>query len=252
MPRRCSGCRRGRRCWTPATSITACCCPSCYTAATNRAAQYSGDQRNVAIDARKRAGCERRRRNRCVISAIVSPLERHEAVAGHFLRARYVAPTPISQRPSRSCASIECRSATHAAADHRGRGGHAGCCCPFGMLVIKEPTRETVMRDRAGAGDALVSGVLHGLLCDNFAQLIIFDRSVPPLLCDGANRWNRQMLLERFCAVMVRNWTGALLTSTSISPRRWSTVSSERRAWVSCAPSMQMSIKPDRRHFAVL
>lgn len=73
-----------------------------------------------------------------------------------------------------------------------------------------------------------------------------------PSFCGGVNRRNCQTLIERFCAVMVRNWTGALLTSTSINPRRRSTVSSERRAWVSGAPSIQMSIKPDRRHFLVL
>jgi len=31
-----SGSRRERRCWTPATSITTCCCPSCGTVATVR------------------------------------------------------------------------------------------------------------------------------------------------------------------------------------------------------------------------
>lgn len=40
-PRCGSGCQRGRRCWTPATSITACCCPSCYTVATITAVRCS-------------------------------------------------------------------------------------------------------------------------------------------------------------------------------------------------------------------
>lgn len=75
-------------------------------------------------------------------------------------------------------------------------------------------------------GDAVVrltseaSGTV--LLRGHFTSLIPFDRSSPRSLCfkGGADRQSAQMLRERFCAVMVRNWTGALLTSTSISPRR--------------------------------
>src|SRR5271170_5470642 len=81
-PRCGSGYRHGRRCWTPATSITDCFCPSCYTAATIRAVRRS---------------------------------DRHE---GTFCAT----PTPIFQRPSRPRANTGCRSATHAPADSRRRG----------------------------------------------------------------------------------------------------------------------------------
>jgi hypothetical protein len=79
--------RLGRRCWTPATSITACFRPSCRTVATIRAVRCS---------------------------------DRHEAAArlGTFC----VTPTPIFQRPLKPSANTGCRSATHAAADHRRRG----------------------------------------------------------------------------------------------------------------------------------
>lgn len=87
MPQRGSGRRRGRRCWTPATSIMACFCPSCCTVATIRAGRCS---------------------------------DRHEAGVrpGIFCAT----PTPIFQRPSRPCANTGCRSATLAPADHRRRG----------------------------------------------------------------------------------------------------------------------------------
>ncbi|WFU29012.1 UPF0149 family protein [Bradyrhizobium sp. CB1717] len=82
-----SGCRRGRRCWTPATSITACCCPSCCTVATIRAVRCS---------------------------------DRREAAAKP--RTFSATPTSIFERPSRRCANTGCRSATHAPADHCGCG----------------------------------------------------------------------------------------------------------------------------------
>jgi len=81
MPRCGSGYRRGRHCWTPATSITACFCPSCYTVAMIRAV-------------------------RC--------LDRHEVAA------RPGAPTPIFQPPSKPCANTGCRSATLADHRRRG------------------------------------------------------------------------------------------------------------------------------------
>ena len=77
----------GRRCWTPATSITACCGPSCCTVATIRAVRCS-DRREAA--ARPSTFC--------------------------------ATPTSTFQRPSRPCANTGCRSATHAPADHYGRG----------------------------------------------------------------------------------------------------------------------------------
>ena len=86
-PRCGSGYRRGHRCWTPATSITDCFCPSCYTAATNKAVRRS---------------------------------DRHEATARP--ETFCATPTPIFQRPSRPRANTGCRSATHAPADHRRRG----------------------------------------------------------------------------------------------------------------------------------
>jgi 2-dehydro-3-deoxygluconokinase len=39
-----------------------------------------------------------------------------------------------------------------------------------GRQVYREPVRETVVLDRIGAGDALVAGVLHGWLQEDFAQ----------------------------------------------------------------------------------
>ena len=86
-PRCGSGCRRGRRCSTPATSITVCFCPSCCTVATIRAVRCS---------------------------------DRHEASARPGTLC--ATPTPIFQRASRPCANTGCRSATHAPADHRRRG----------------------------------------------------------------------------------------------------------------------------------
>jgi len=86
-PRCGSGCRCGRRCWTPATSITACCGPSSCTVATIRAVRCS-DRREAAARPR-------------TFSAM---------------------PTSTFQRPSRRCANTGCRSATHAPADHCGRG----------------------------------------------------------------------------------------------------------------------------------
>lgn len=82
-----SGCRCGRRCWTPATSITACCGPFCCTVATIRAVRGSN---------------------------------RREAAARP--RTFSAMPTSTFQRPSRRCANTGCRSATHAPADHCGRG----------------------------------------------------------------------------------------------------------------------------------
>jgi hypothetical protein len=78
-----SGCRRGRRYWTPTTSITACFCPFCCTVATIRGSRCS---------------------------------DHHKAAA------RLGMPAPIFHRPSRPSASTGCRSATRAPADHRKRG----------------------------------------------------------------------------------------------------------------------------------
>lgn len=43
-----SGCRRGRRCWTPAMSITTCFCPFCCTVATIRSSRCSDAQSSRA------------------------------------------------------------------------------------------------------------------------------------------------------------------------------------------------------------
>ena len=74
----------GRRCWTPATSITACFYRSCYTVATIRAVRWHNDP---------------------------------AARSGTFCATH----TPIFQRRLRRCGNTGYRADTRAPADHRGR-----------------------------------------------------------------------------------------------------------------------------------
>ncbi|MET4484259.1 UPF0149 family protein [Bradyrhizobium sp. F1.13.3] len=88
-PRCGSGCRRGRRCWTPATSITAWFCPSCCTVATIRAIHCSDCHRGPP-------------------------------------RPATFSVTPIFQQLSRPRANTGCRSARHAPLIAADVGAHTG------------------------------------------------------------------------------------------------------------------------------
>jgi 2-dehydro-3-deoxygluconokinase len=48
--------------------------------------------------------------------------------------------------------------------------GAAGLAGWDGQNYYREPVRQTVVLDRIGAGDAMVAGVLHGWLQDDFAK----------------------------------------------------------------------------------
>ena len=56
--------------------------------------------------------------------------------------------------------------------------GATGVTAFDGSDIFEEPTRETTILDRTGAGDALVSGVLHGLLDGDFPRGLVYGQTL--------------------------------------------------------------------------